>query len=74
MEPFGCANKPTEKQCWLIYCERKILFRLKNKMKKTDYKPNEQDQCFLDVSWRITSLDKVFDRDSRYSVKNPKRL
>jgi hypothetical protein len=24
-------------------CERKILFRLKNKLKKIDYKPNEQD-------------------------------
>jgi hypothetical protein len=27
--PFGCADKPVEKHCWLIYCERKILFRLK---------------------------------------------
>jgi hypothetical protein len=28
-ESFGCADKPAEKYCWLIYCERKILFRLK---------------------------------------------
>jgi hypothetical protein len=27
-EPFGCADKPAEKHCWLICCERKILFRL----------------------------------------------
>jgi hypothetical protein len=36
--PFGCADKPAEKHCWLICCERKILFQLK----KTDYKPDEQ--------------------------------
>jgi hypothetical protein len=41
--PFGCADKPAEKHCRLICCERKILFRLKkNKLKKTDYKPDEQ--------------------------------
>jgi hypothetical protein len=27
--PFGWADKPAEKHCWLICCERKILFRLK---------------------------------------------
>jgi hypothetical protein len=27
--PFGCADKPAEKHCWLICCERKTLFRLK---------------------------------------------
>jgi hypothetical protein len=42
--PFGCADKPAEKYYWLICCERKILFRLKNKLKKMDYKPDEQDQ------------------------------
>jgi hypothetical protein len=42
--PFGCADKPAEIHYWLICCERKILFRLKNKLKKTDYKPNQQDQ------------------------------
>jgi hypothetical protein len=26
MVPFGCADKPAEKHCWLICCERKILF------------------------------------------------
>jgi hypothetical protein len=40
--PFGWADKPAEKHRWLICCERKILFRLKNKLKKTDYKPGEQ--------------------------------
>jgi hypothetical protein len=34
MEPFGCADKPAEKHCWLIYCERKILFRLKKQDEK----------------------------------------
>jgi hypothetical protein len=31
---FGCADKPVEKQCWLICCERKILFRLKKQAEK----------------------------------------
>jgi hypothetical protein len=45
MAPFGCADKPTKKYCCLIYCERKILFRLKkNKLKKTDYKPDKHVQ------------------------------
>jgi hypothetical protein len=43
-ELFGCADKPAEKHCCLICCERKILFRLKKQAEKTDYKPNEQDQ------------------------------
>jgi hypothetical protein len=34
MEPFGCADKPAEKHCWLICCERKILFRLKKQAEK----------------------------------------
>jgi hypothetical protein len=46
MTPFGWADKPAEKHCWLICYERKILFRLKKKLKKTDYKPGEQTQCF----------------------------
>jgi hypothetical protein len=48
MGPFGWNYKPAEKHCWLIFCERKMLFRLKNKPNKTDYKPDykpdEQDQ------------------------------
>jgi hypothetical protein len=48
---FGCADKPAEKHCWLIYYERKILFRQKNKLKKTDYKPDEQDQLLSCVSF-----------------------
>jgi hypothetical protein len=28
-EPFGWNYKPAEKHCWLIFRERKILFRLK---------------------------------------------
>jgi hypothetical protein len=28
-EPFGWNYKPAEKHCWLIFCERKILFWLK---------------------------------------------
>jgi hypothetical protein len=42
MASFGCADKPAEKHCWLICCERKTLLRLKNKLKKTDYKSDEQ--------------------------------
>jgi hypothetical protein len=43
LAPFGCADKPAEKHCWLICCERKILFQLKkNKLKKMNYKPDEQ--------------------------------
>jgi hypothetical protein len=34
MEPFGYADKPAEKHCLLICCERKILFRLKNQAEK----------------------------------------
>jgi hypothetical protein len=37
-EPFGWNYKPAEKHCWLIFYERKMLFRLN----KTDYKPDEQ--------------------------------
>jgi hypothetical protein len=33
-QPFGCADKPAEKHCWLICCERKILFRLKKQTEK----------------------------------------
>jgi hypothetical protein len=29
MGPFGWNYKPAKKHCWLIFCERKILFRLK---------------------------------------------
>jgi hypothetical protein len=29
VEPFGWNYKPAEKHCWLIFCERKILFWLK---------------------------------------------
>jgi hypothetical protein len=41
MAPFGYADKPAEKYYWLICCKRKILFRLKNKLKSTDYKLDE---------------------------------
>jgi hypothetical protein len=29
MGSFGWNYKPAEKHCWLIFCERKILFQLK---------------------------------------------
>jgi hypothetical protein len=32
--PFGCTDKSAEKYCWLICCERKILFRLKKQTEK----------------------------------------
>jgi hypothetical protein len=34
MAPFGWADKTAEKYCWLICCERKILFRLKKQVEK----------------------------------------
>jgi hypothetical protein len=34
LAPFGCADKPAEKHCWLIYYERKTLFRLKKQAEK----------------------------------------
>jgi hypothetical protein len=34
MGPFGYADKPDEKHCWLICCERKTLFRLKKQAEK----------------------------------------
>jgi hypothetical protein len=36
MTPFGCADKPAEKHCWLICGERKILFRLKKQAEKDE--------------------------------------
>jgi hypothetical protein len=45
--PFGYTDKLAEKHCWLICCERKILFRLKNKLKNTDYKSDEQGLNFF---------------------------
>jgi hypothetical protein len=38
MALFGYVDKPAKKHCWLICCERKILFQLK----KMNYKPDEQ--------------------------------
>jgi hypothetical protein len=55
MVPFGCVDKPTEKHCWLICYERKILFRLKKQAKNTDYKPDEQGQCPY-VQWILLLL------------------
>jgi hypothetical protein len=51
MAPFGYADKQVKKHYWLICCERKILFQLKNKLKSTDYKPDEQDQCSVWTEW-----------------------
>jgi hypothetical protein len=34
MAPFGCADELAEKHCWLIFYERKILFRLKKQAEK----------------------------------------
>jgi hypothetical protein len=34
LAPFGYADKPAEKHCWLICCERKILSRLKKQVEK----------------------------------------
>jgi hypothetical protein len=42
MAPFGCADKPAKKHCWLICWERKTMFWLKKQAEKTDYKPDEQ--------------------------------
>jgi hypothetical protein len=34
LTPFACADKPAEKYCWLICCERKTLFWLKKQAEK----------------------------------------
>jgi hypothetical protein len=57
---FGCVDKPAEKHGWLICCERKILFRLKNKLKKTDYKLDEQGQSFLNLTPFLGKLINIF--------------
>jgi hypothetical protein len=31
---FGFADKPAKKHCWLICCEKKILFELKKQAEK----------------------------------------
>jgi hypothetical protein len=50
---FGCADKPTEKHCWLICYERKTLFWLKNKLKSSDYKPDEQNLSPTETSPKL---------------------
>ena len=40
--PFVSLKKQGETLFQLICCERKILFWLKNELKKTDYKRSEQ--------------------------------
>jgi hypothetical protein len=54
MGPFGCADKPAEKYCWLICCERKIPFWLKKQAEKTDYKPDEQGLSLHGFIFRCT--------------------
>jgi len=46
MAPFTSLKKQAETLFWLIYWERKILFRLKkkNKLKSTNYKTSEHGQ------------------------------
>jgi hypothetical protein len=34
ISPFGYADKPAEKHCWLICSERKTIFRLKKQAEK----------------------------------------
>jgi hypothetical protein len=36
LAPFGWNYKPAEKYCWLILCERKILFRLKKQAEQDE--------------------------------------
>ena len=42
--PFASLKKQVVTLIRLIYCERKTLFRLKNKLKSTYYKRNERDR------------------------------
>ena len=42
LPPFASLKKQAETLFRLICCERKTLFRLKKKLKKTDYKRSEQ--------------------------------
>jgi hypothetical protein len=45
MGPFGWNYKPAEKHCWLIFCERKILFRLKKTRR---------------IRWIISQMNKAY--------------
>jgi hypothetical protein len=47
LAPFAYAEKQNEILSWLFFF-RKILFRLKNKLKSTDYKPAEH----CSFSWK----------------------
>jgi hypothetical protein len=55
-ESFGWNYKTAEKHCWLIFCERKIMFRLKNKLNKTDYKLDEQSLKLSIVMWTVHKI------------------
>jgi len=47
LAPFASLKKQAETLFRLICCERKTLFRLKNKLKNTDYKTNEHGHIIL---------------------------
>jgi hypothetical protein len=67
--PFGWNYKPAEKHCWLIFCERKILFRLKkNKPNKTDYKPDEHG---LEYAEQDLPLVRRLRRKAHQPLKEP---
>jgi len=51
---FVSLKKQAETLFRLICCERKTLFRLKNKLKSTDYKTSEQGLNCLAASTRAT--------------------
>jgi hypothetical protein len=44
-EPFGWNYKPAEKYCGLIFLREKYYSDWKNKLNKTDYKPDEQAEA-----------------------------
>ena len=54
--PFASLKKQAVTLFQVICCERKILFRLKNKLKKTDYKRNEYDAYIIRILRYISSL------------------
>jgi hypothetical protein len=70
--PFGYADKPTEKHCWLICCERKYYSGWKNKLKRriisrmnrtlVNWTANAMSQClgFNGTAFFIIGKSEVF--------------
>jgi hypothetical protein len=72
-EPFGCADKPLLAD--LLWEKKYCSGWKKNKLKKTDYKPNEQGlRCsslrWRGVSWVVTNRTLSFSVNQNWSSQN----